>query len=116
MAAETTPGSFDTPHSLRSLGRLTSVRYLTITEGPKVTSEGIKHLTSLPNLRYLHLQLGGVDDGVVKHLKQIPSLRVLKVQETKISPAAVAELERSLPMCTVLWDGRASTTATAPAR
>jgi hypothetical protein len=41
----------------------------------------------------------------VKYLKDMKTLRLLKLGSTYVTAAGVAELQKALPECKIVWDG-----------
>lgn len=107
------------------IGKLTSLRSLTLANCPKVTDEGVKHLrTSLPlwnlslngtqcsdaGVRHISkvktlevLDLGNtpITNGFAEHIRELNQLQYLQVEGTAVSEAAQAELQKTFPGLTI---------------
>jgi hypothetical protein len=68
-----------------------------------MTSDGLKHLTTLSRLEDLNLRgcLNLQDDSIASW-KQLTSLRKLNLSRTKISQNAMDQLEVALPECQLI--------------
>lgn len=88
----------DTPLSddcLDSVARL-DLRELWL-DHTQITDEGLKQLAPLKNLEVLNLIGTAVSDDGLESLKQLPSLKHVMLQDTRVTQAAVAQLELDLP-------------------
>jgi len=47
----------------------------------------------------------GLSDAGFKHLAGLTNLTELDLRRTKASAAGVAELQKALPNCQIVWDG-----------
>lgn len=82
-----------TSDSLRPLQELINLRYLEITS-PKLDNTGLKYIQKLKKLRTL--RYGGskkVDDGCVDYLKELPKLNYIALPDSGISSNIVARLK-----------------------
>ena len=65
------------------------------------TDDGLKHLKDCKNLEVLTLNGTKVTDEGLKHLKDLKTLKSLSLPRATVSAAAVAELKKSLPGCSI---------------
>lgn len=89
---------------LRGIGNLTNLKRL-LMDQTKVTDAGLAHLTRLDTLDALILQGSPITDEGLKHLTGLKQLRTLDLQRTKVTAAGVAELQKTLPECSIIWNG-----------
>jgi hypothetical protein len=77
--------------------------YLTNT---RITDDGLKHLASLRNLRYLWLIGTDVTDTGLLHLIQLKNLQKLNLVGTKVTDEGISKLKRELPNCQISMKSR----------
>ena len=66
-----------------------------------ITDDVLKDLEGLVHLRFLELNQTGITDAGLIHLKGLSALETLLLFNTNVTDAGVAELEMSLPNCTI---------------
>ena len=66
-----------------------------------ITDDILKDLEGLVHLRFLELNQTGITDAGLIHLKGLSALETLLLFNTNVTDAGVAELEMSLPNCTI---------------
>src|SRR5262249_22775060 len=76
-----------------------------VLQGTRVTGAGLKHLAGLKNLQTLVLIDTKVTDAGLKELAGLKNLRRLELQGTKVTREGAAELEKTLPRCTIFGLG-----------
>ncbi len=72
---------------------------------PSLADLFAKNLAELKQLKRLSLAGSGLGDDGIKHLAGLPNLEWLDLRRTKASAAGVAELQKALPNCKIVWDG-----------
>ena len=60
---------------------------------------------ALKQLKRLSLVGSGLTDAGIKHLAGLTNLESLDLRRTKASAAGIAELQKALPGCQIVWDG-----------
>jgi len=58
----------------------------------------------LKQLKRLSLAGSGLSDPGIKHLAGLTNLEALDLRRTKASAAGIAELQKALPNCQIVWD------------
>ncbi len=82
---------------------------------PTVTDLFAKNLVELKQLKRLSLAGSGLTDSGIKHLASLTNLESLDLRRTKATAAGVAELQKGLPKCQIVFDhGTFERTAPAP--
>lgn len=91
---------------LEHLREMTSLRSLTL-DHTKITGTGLVHLKELKSLESLGLSGTLITDQTLVHLYDLTSLQSVGLNRVNVSDAAVAQLRKVLPNCTVegLWMG-----------
>ncbi|WP_010582371.1 leucine-rich repeat domain-containing protein [Schlesneria paludicola] len=113
---------------LASLRQVKSLRNLRILLGPKVTEEGVRHLSELDladlDITYLNVtdkelkslrkfkglkglrlvSAAKVTDEAVPFLSELSELKRLDIADAKLSKAGIGQLERALPNCKIAYD------------
>jgi len=90
-----------TDNGLQTLASVSSLESLDLYKNPGIRDEGMKYLASL-RLRKLSLEGDNITDGALRQLAKISSLRELSLEDCKrLSPAGLARLRKSLPLCIV---------------
>ena len=82
---------------LAVLAQLTSLSYLRLEESSdagRLGDEGLRHLTSLPELRELKINGHGFTDGAMPYLKAMPKLYRVFDQGNSLTDRAIEELRR----------------------
>ncbi|MBL8826579.1 MAG: hypothetical protein JNM18_06300 [Planctomycetaceae bacterium] len=74
-----------------------------------VTDAALAALVDLPAIEELWLQKTAISDVGLQHLAGCQNLRLVSVAGTKVTPAGVAALQKSLPNCIILSDSVKST-------
>jgi hypothetical protein len=69
-----------TDSDLRSVMPFKALRELDLSGAEKITSEGMKYVARLQELRELDLSQSGIADEGLWHLRELPSLRVLNLE------------------------------------
>ena len=77
---------------LKVVGRMKKLKYFEITNGDRITREGVRHLVGLPALSVLGLELSGVDDDALRHVAAARELKELYLFGTFISDQGLAHL------------------------
>jgi mono/diheme cytochrome c family protein len=85
-----------TQQQLMHIAKLTQLLKLRLNKVP-VNDEGVKTLTTLPNLHYLNLYATQVTDSLTSSLKHFVKLNQLYVGQTAITKSAVSELSLIQP-------------------
>ena len=67
----------------------------------RVTDADVVHLAGLEHLKSLHLANTQVTDAGLVHLAGLKGLRHLSVDRTQVTAAGVADLQESLPNCSI---------------
>ena len=95
--------AIDDPVENEDLQVLSGYKTLTdiTVEKSKVTDAGIKHLISVPNLRWVNLNGCQVTDASIRDIIRIPRLEVLFIEKTEITERGVGLLRRALPGCSI---------------
>lgn len=92
-----------TDADLGEVGRLASLEQLVLASNDKLTSEGLRAISTLSHLRVLNIgECTGVDDRCIDLLGHMPALQWLIVYGSGISPDGIEALRKALPKCTVL--------------
>ena len=71
---------------------------------PTLTDLLAKNLAKLKQLKRLSLAGSGLSDAGIKHLAGLTNLESLDLRRTKSTAVGVAELEKALPNCQIVWD------------
>ncbi len=87
------------------LGNVTNLSGLTLHSCGNLTSEALKSLSRLSNLRNLILEYSPIGDAAVPYLAQMTSLRILHLHGTQFTVVGVEQLHTALPKCAILWNG-----------
>ena len=102
MIRELTLPNTTTDADLASVGRMSTLKRLSIQHCENVTDEGITHLGDLPNLEELNLWYSKrIGDRSVATLKKLKSLKKLNIEGTAIGGSAIEELKESLAACEI---------------
>ena len=88
--------------ALESLANLMKLEILVLTR-TRITDSGISRLSHLTNLDELRLNETSVSDACLVHLEGLAKLRNLEMCDTSVTDSGVAELQRKLPNCEILW-------------
>jgi hypothetical protein len=72
---------------------------------PTITNLLAKNLAELKRLERLSLVGANLTDAGIRHLAGLPNLESLDLRRTKASAAGIAELQKALPNCKIIWDG-----------
>ena len=89
-------GSRITSEGLKYLSSMTSLRTLNLS-GTQIDDEGVAHLASLTNLRTLLVTNTSITDEGLKHLRGLHGLRFLSLTWTAVTEEGIHELLRQLP-------------------
>jgi serine/threonine protein kinase len=90
---------------LGEVARLNGLRSLSIIVCRLDSTDSLKELAKLEQLRSLRLYHTTVTDNALPHLARLTRLKFLDLRGTKLSASAVAELSKALPRCSILWTG-----------
>jgi len=71
---------------------------------PNLTDLHAKNLAELKQLKRPSLAGSGLSEAGIKHLAGQTNLESLDLRRTKASAAGVAELQKALPGCEIVWD------------
>lgn len=71
--------------------------------GTDVTYAGLLKLKNLKTLKFLHLQHIPLDESELLTIAQFPNLRKLCVYDSKIGKTRLAELQKQLPTCELIY-------------
>jgi Leucine Rich repeat len=122
--------SLVTDDGLAKLAGIARLRHLNLDNCREITSEGVAHLKSLPDLRKLSLNRTGVGDAGLAHLADLPlltelslvgdagvtdagaaylarcrELRVLRLQDTHLGDKGLVELQAAPQLRELYLDG-----------
>jgi len=89
------------------LAQLTALADLSLGR-PTLFTLFAKNLAELKQLKRLSLVGSGLSDAGIKHLAGLTNLEALDLRRTKATAAAIAELQKALPNCQIVWDGGGS--------
>lgn len=78
-------GTLVSDAGLDNLSVCVNLTHLAIVDSPRITTEGIKRLKSLPGLEELHLAGAQFTDGVLPILRDMPKLRVLVLDYSSVT-------------------------------
>jgi len=67
----------------------------------KITDSGLKSIERLSRLTHLDLSGTAITDRGLWRLKSMSALKDLGLSRTNVTAAGVAELQKSLPNCTI---------------
>jgi len=81
-----------TDAGMTEIAKLTQLRHLRI-RGGNIGDEGLKTLSTMPNLRMLNLPQGKFTDAGLAQLKQMPRLDSLRIGSPKVTDEGVATLK-----------------------
>jgi Leucine-rich repeat (LRR) protein len=90
-----------TSEDLKGIGSITNLRRLDV-GAVGVTDEGLQYLESLTELRDLDLSNNEITDAGVEHLRKLKTLRRLDISYTEVSAEGMARLQRALPECEII--------------
>ena len=90
--------------SLKHLVSIPQLRYLAIDHN-SITDDGLRFLHESETLTGLHLEKTKVTDAGLVHLASIRSLKSLVLNETEVTKSGVESLSKRLPACRIVWDG-----------
>jgi len=90
---------------LSHVGRLIDLRTLDLNH-TQITDDGAARLAQRESLEDLDLRGTKVTDEAVPHLKHLSNLERLDLRDTQFTSAGVEQLQKALPNCEVLWDGK----------
>jgi uncharacterized lipoprotein YehR (DUF1307 family) len=87
---------------LQELARFDTLQSLSFYQG-RITDDGVKELTALKDLRALSLYNTNLTDVAIKELAKIKTLEYLDLggRNVRASGAAIFELQKALPNCTI---------------
>jgi serine/threonine protein kinase len=71
----------------------------------KVTDAGLERFKDCKDLTYLALNDTQVSDAGLAYLKDYTNLKEFRADGTKVTGAGIDELKKTLPKCTIRWDG-----------
>jgi hypothetical protein len=71
----------------------------------QVSDAGLERFKDCKNLTYLSLHDTQVSDAGLAYLKDYTNLKEVLVERTKVTGAGIDELKKTLPKCTIKWDG-----------
>jgi len=91
-----------TNESLKYLSTMKNLVDLVLLKA-QITDQGLVHLTDCHNLRMLDLSQTPISDLGLIHLSKIKTLTKLRLLSTKVTANGVAELQQSLPQCTIIY-------------
>jgi hypothetical protein len=80
-----------TDAGMAKLAEMTQIQHLRI-RGGNIGDEGLKTLSTMPNLRMLNLPQGKFTDAGLAQLKQLPRLDSLRIGSPKVTDAGIAVL------------------------
>jgi hypothetical protein len=89
--------------ALASIGAFQNLQELNLSY-TKVGDAGLAHLKSLGKLNTLRLAGVGVGDAGLLHLRGLAPLRELDLTKTKVTANGVADLQKALPRCRILFE------------
>ena len=67
--------------------------------GPKISNQGIRHLTALPKLKHLVLVGAGLTDECLEYIAGMSTLTSVNVVDTQLTDDGIRFLKRALPNC-----------------
>ncbi|MCS6976609.1 MAG: hypothetical protein NZM31_06310, partial [Gemmatales bacterium] len=70
---------------------------------PRIGTDAALHLAKLQSLKRLTLSGGNLTDPGLRRLTALRNLEELDIRDTKVTPAGVAEFQKALPNCKVVW-------------
>lgn len=91
-------GAQVTNRGLVSIGQLENLRELSLAN-TQVSDDGLKNLCGLKRLQSLDLEGTCISDAGIKYLARLKSLAEVRLYRTRVTAAAVAELDACLPCC-----------------
>jgi hypothetical protein len=71
----------------------------------KVADAGLERFKDCKNLTNLFLNDTRVSDAGLGYLKDCTNLKEVQIERTKVTGAGIDELKKTLPKCTIKWDG-----------
>jgi len=89
--------------ALASIGAFQNLQELNLSY-TKVGDAGLAHTKSLGKLNTLRLAGVGVSDAGLRHLRGLATLRELDLTKTKATANGVADLQKALPRCRILFE------------
>ncbi|QHT65995.1 ribonuclease inhibitor [Rhodocytophaga rosea] len=85
-----------TPEGLKDLSKLPNLTRLRM-DKTNITDEYLAHLKGLPNLEYLNLYNTQVSDKGLAQLASLKNLKTLYLWQTQVSPEGVQNLQKQIP-------------------
>jgi hypothetical protein len=85
-------GTQVTDEGLRHIGRMTDLEKLFIWDARSVTDAGIKHLSDLKKLQYIHISKSNLTDDSLALLSGLPKIEGLSLQQNHFSDEGLARL------------------------
>ena len=71
-----------------------------------LTDEKLPQVCRLQNIWYMSVEDAPISDAGLKHLHGLNRLRRLGLTRTHVTAAGVAELQKALPNCEIVWDAK----------